>query len=122
MNQQEFRDFREQLSRFVAKTHQVTAIIVLLAFCGYGAAVYAWFQDQQLGALVIATLSYLLFRAFRPISVSLARLQLQGRPEFEGLWALLDRDLDKHSAAAVIEQIQQLERDAVRDEAKGDGD
>ena len=118
MNQQEFREFREQLSRFVAKTHQVTAIIVLLAFAGYGAAIYAWFQDQQLGALVIATLSYLLFRAFRPISVSLARLQLQGRAEFEGLWPILDRDLDKHSAAVVMEQIQQLERDATRDAAE----
>ena len=116
MNQQEFQQFRPQLTRFVGKTHQVTAIIVILAFAGYGTAAYAWFQDQQIGALVIATLSYLLFRAFRPISVSLARLQLQGRPGFEAVWPLIDRDLEKHSASVLLEQIQQLERDAAEKE------
>ena len=120
MDQQEFRDHRKQLLRFVGKTHQITAIIVVLAFSGYGAAIYAWFQDQQLGALVIATLSYLLFRAFRPVSVSLARLQLQEAPGFEGVWPLIDRDLKKHSAAFVLEQIQQLERDAAREAEEGD--
>ncbi|MDX5334323.1 MAG: hypothetical protein LPK58_09760 [Gammaproteobacteria bacterium] len=112
MDQQEFQQFRGPLLRFVGRVHQVTAVIVLLAFAGYGAALYAWFQDQQLGALVIATLAYLLFRAFRPISVSLARLQLQRDPALAPLWALIDRDLERHSPAVLIEQIQQLERDA----------
>mgnify|MGYP000381676550 CR=1 FL=1 len=116
MDQQEFQQFRGQLSRFVGRTHQITALIVLLAFAGYGTALYAWFQGQQLGALVIATLAYLLFRAFRPISVSLARLQLQRDSSFSELWPLVDRDLEKHSPTAFIEQLQQLERDVAEKE------
>jgi hypothetical protein len=120
MDQQEFQQFRGPLLRFVGRVHQVTAVIVLLAFAGYGAALYAWFQGQQLGALVIATLAYLLFRAFRPISVSLARLQLQRNPAFAPLWPLIDRDLERHSPAVLIEQIQQLERDAAEEKKNSD--
>ena len=120
MDQQEFQQLRGPLLRFVGRVHQVTAVIVLLAFAGYGAALYAWFQDQQLGALVIATLAYLMFRAFRPISVSLARLQLQRNPAFVALWPLIDRELERHSPAVLIEQIQQLERDAAEGKKASD--
>ena len=111
MTQDEFRQFRKQLLRFVAKTHQITAVIVVLSFAGYGAAAWVWWRGESIGALVIATLSYLLFRAFRAISVSLARVQLGDDESMAEVWPLIDREIEAHSPQVLLETVQQFERD-----------
>ena len=50
---------------------KTAAAIVLAAFSAYGLAAYVWYIDQPIGACVIATMGYLLFRSLRKIVFNL---------------------------------------------------
>ena len=84
MTREDFLTHREPLQRFLGLVHQFTAMIVLATFAAYGVAGYLWWQGAGLPALLIATLAYLFFRAFRPVSLHLARWRLAGLPPRAG--------------------------------------
>lgn len=105
MTQEDYQANRDGLHALVDATHRITAIIVVISFAGYALAAYLWFQGAGLGALLVATLSYLLFRMFRPISLSFARLRLQRHARYAPTLVLLDTLLQTHNIQQVFAQI-----------------
>ncbi len=60
-----------EVSIILTYARKIAAAIVLAAFTAYGLASYVWYIDQPIGACVIATMGYLLFRSLRKIVFNL---------------------------------------------------
>lgn len=119
MTREDFLTHREPLQRFLGLVHQFTAMIVLATFAAYGVAGYLWWQGAGLPALLIATLAYLFFRAFRPVSLHLARWRLAGTEGREPVLALLARELEQRRAREVLAEIEGWAAAAAREEGDG---
>ncbi len=120
MTPDEFQQHREYLVRFMELTHRITAVIVLFTFLGYGLAAYIWLQGEALAGLVIATLSYLVFRMFRSISLGLAQWRLQDRAEFADTLSLLERELEARKPQEVFAEIEARVAEAGERSREGD--
>ncbi len=108
MDRRQFADHHDRIVRIVAEVHQLTAAVTLMSFSGYGAAVVLWYRDQMVAALATATVAYLVFRAFRPISLVLARWRLSRREGYSETFALLDRELAAHGARRVMADLEAM--------------
>lgn len=104
------RDFvirnRDVLEGIVARAHRVALVIFLLTFSGYGIAVWLWFQENLWGALIVATVSYLVFRQFRMLALGLARAPLRGDPEAVEALKALDAALEKDRPHPVLAEVE----------------
>ena len=60
------------LERLLMHIRRYNGLVVVAAFTTYGLAYWTWTLGQTLGAAVVATLGYLLFRSMRKISFNLA--------------------------------------------------
>lgn len=103
---EEFELHRDRLQTLVSTVHRHTTLIVLASFAGYGLAGWLWFGDRTMAALLVATAAYLVFRAFRWLSFTLARLTLRGRAGFDASFALIERELGQAGAASVVTAIE----------------
>lgn len=98
--------------------HRLTVLIALVAFGGYGVALWLWFQGDWEMALILATIGYLLFRNFRRLSFGFALNRMRGSEELvctEAL-ALLDGLMEEHKPAVIMAALE-AEVAAERDEA-----
>lgn len=120
MTREDFHAHREALQRFLGLVHQFTAAIVLVTFAAYALAGYLWWQGAGLPALLLATLAYLFFRAFRPVSMRLARWRFAGSEGNEAALALLARELEQRRARDVLSEIEGWAAAAAR-EGQGHG-
>lgn len=104
------RDFvirnRDVLEGIVARSHRVALGIFVLTFGGYGAAVWLWFQDNMWGALVVATVSYLVFRQFRMLALGVARMPLRGDPEAVEALRAIDVALEQDKPHPVLAEVE----------------
>ncbi|WP_019626978.1 hypothetical protein [Thioalkalivibrio sp. ALJT] len=104
------RDFvirnREVLEGIVARSHRVALAIFVLTFTGYGAAVWLWFQDNLWGALVVATVSYLVFRQFRMLALGVARMPLRGDPVAVEALRAIDIALEQDKPHPVLAEVE----------------
>ncbi|OOC48787.1 MULTISPECIES: hypothetical protein [Thioalkalivibrio] len=104
------RDFvirnREVLEGIVARSHRVALGIFALTFGGYGAAVWLWFQDNVWAALVVATLSYLVFRQFRMLALGVARMPLRGDAEAVEALKAIDMALEQDKPHPVLAEVE----------------
>ncbi len=94
----------EQISLYARK---INTLIVVAAFSSYVLAAYAWSAGQSMGALVIATLGYLLFRSLRQISFNLTWQHFQPQGEYAELFQHLNADNLRCSAAELLALLQQ---------------
>lgn len=106
LDRRRFADHHDRFVRIVAEIHQLTAGITLLSFVGYAVAGVLWYRDHLAAALLTATGSYLLFRAFRPISLYLARWRLSSREGYPETLALLEEELRDHEARKVLADLE----------------
>lgn len=106
MTPEEFRRHRASLQAFLELTHQAAAAIVLISFLGYALAGYLWWRGWNMPALLVATMGYLVFRAFRPLAMGLARWRLAGRGGYESALGLLARELALRRPQAVLTEIE----------------
>lgn len=93
------------------RTHRVAAVLFVLTFGGYAAAVLVWFQGNSWAALLIATLSFLFFRQFRVISLGIARMPLRGHVSALPLLQAIDAGLEKASARELVTELEDLRSD-----------
>ncbi|WP_018872958.1 hypothetical protein [Thioalkalivibrio sp. ALJ16] len=104
------RDFvirnREVLEGIVARSHRVALGIFVLTFSGYGAAVWLWMQDNMWGALVVATVSYLVFRQFRMLALGVARMPLRGDPAAVEALRAIDVALEHDRPHPVLAEVE----------------
>lgn len=104
------RDFvirnREVLEGIVARAHRVALGIFVLTFGGYGVAVWLWFQDNMWGALVVATISYLVFRQFRMLALGVARMPLRGDPQAVEALRAIDVALEQDKPHPVLAEVE----------------
>lgn len=106
MTDEEFEKHRTELLEFVAMTHRFAGLVALVTFLGYGISAYILWKGAALGALVLATLSYLLFRSFRGIALWLARRRLGRRAPYVEALKLVERELSAHSPKQVLADIE----------------
>jgi len=108
VDRRQFADHHDRIVRIVAEVHQLTAVVTLLSFSGYAAAAVLWYRDQMWPALGAATVSYLVFRAFRPLSLSLARWRLGLREGYAETFSLLGTEITQRGARRVMAELEAM--------------
>jgi hypothetical protein len=108
IDRRSFGDHHDRFAAIVSQVHRVTALIAVTSFAGYALAGFALYRGHPWWALALASLSYALFRAFRPLSLAAARMRLQAREGFAETFSLLDRELCARPAKAVLAEIEGL--------------
>ncbi len=103
-----FADHHDRLAAIISRVHRVTGLIAVTSFAGYGLAGWLLYRGETWWALVLASLSYALFRAFRPLSLAVARLGLQHREGFGETFSLLGRELRARPAKEVLAELEAL--------------
>lgn len=103
-----FADHHDRLVTIVGEVHRASGSIVSISFIGYGLATYVWWRDHIILAMLIATLAYALFRAFRPLSLYLARKKLAARAGFAETFAVLDAEFAARGARDVFAEVEAL--------------
>lgn len=96
---------RERLAEIVSHSRRVNTVLVVTAFLGYGAAVYAWMETYQLTALVIAIMAYVLFRSLRKLSYNLTWQAFAKRDGYADMMRYLDIDLLMLQGDRVEEEV-----------------
>ena len=81
---------QSEVSIILSYARKVAAAIVLTAFIAYGLALYVWYIDQPIGACVIATMGYLLFRSLRKIVFNLSWQKFSPQLKFAPIIEKLD--------------------------------
>ena len=123
ISQHDYDTHATAFDTLVSTVHGYATLIFILTFMGYGFAVFLWFQDHTWTALIVATLSYLFFRGFRPFSLWMARRKLQKDPACATPLMLLDQALAHERPQAVLAQLDgysQARRKAARQAAGHD--
>lgn len=104
------RDFvirnREVLEGMIARAHRVALGVFLLTFGGYGVAIWLWFENQMWAALIVATLSYLVFRQFRMLALGVARVPLRGDPAAVEALKAVDMALERDKPHPVLSELE----------------
>lgn len=106
MTKEDFLTHRENLKQFIDTIHKVTLLIGLVSFIGYGLAAWIWFQGNNVVALIVVTISYLLFRAFRFISFNFARQKYSTDAATADTMKLIDGQLAEHKPQEVVAMIE----------------
>lgn len=105
-----YKEHRVCVQALVHIVHKLTVVIALVAFAGYGIALWVWLQgDWQVG-LIIATIAYLLFRNFKRLSIGLAMNRLRGNSELscgEAIAALEDL-MEQHKPQEVMANLEAM--------------
>jgi hypothetical protein len=101
-------DHHDRFAAIVSEVHRMTALIAVTSFGGYGLAGFLLYRGYPWWALALASLSYALFRAFRPLSLTAARRRLLGREGFAETFHILDRELRVRPAKEVLSEIEGL--------------
>lgn len=68
MNIEQIKLYETNIREMISALQQLGAFLVLLCFAGYGFAIYLWFEHATTYALIVATLSYLVFRFIRGLT------------------------------------------------------
>lgn len=111
------KDFASRVNDIVRYSRGVNTVVVMVAFIGYGLAFFAWTQEQQLGALVIATMGYVLFRSLRKISYNLTWQAFAQREGYAELMRHIDADLLMLKGDKLAEALaQNIEREKTENE------
>lgn len=104
------RDFvirnREVLEGLIARAHRVALGVFVLTFGGYGVAIWLWFESQMWAALIVATLSYLVFRQFRTLALGVARVPLRGDPAAVEALKAVDMALERDKPHPVLSEVE----------------
>jgi len=94
-----------RIGRIVDYSHRVNTLVAAAAFVGYGLALYAWWLGQSVGAIVIATLGYLLFRSLRRISFSFTWQAFAEREGYAEAMCHIDAELLMLQRERIVEQV-----------------
>jgi len=98
-------ELAECVGRIVDYSRRVNALVATAAFVGYGLAFYAWWQGQNVGAVVIATLGFLLFRSLRRISYSFTWQAFAEREGYAEAMRHIDAELLMLQRERVVERV-----------------
>jgi hypothetical protein len=105
MDEQGFEQYKEALAELAVYLHKMTALIVLVSFAGYGLAGWFVYKGLVVEALITASLSYVLFRLFRPISLFVVRRIAVMKGALYPAMEWLDEQIAQHGTQAVIGEI-----------------
>jgi hypothetical protein len=101
----ELKQYAEELERIVAAIHRATASIAVVSFAGYGTAVWLLFSGRLWLALGVATVSYLFFRLYPPLSLHWARWRSAEEPRQRVALEALERAWNGRSQREVLLEV-----------------
>lgn len=101
-----FADHYDRIRSFLEETHRVTAWIVLASVTCYAAAGVLLYGGNWVLATLVASGGYGLFRAFRPLSVHLARRRLSGREGYGETFTWMAPHLRAEGARRVVAELE----------------
>ena len=85
-------------------------LIVIAAFAIYGIAWHVWTLGQSLGAIVLATMGFLLVRSLRKIAFNLTWQHFSQKPEYAELLRQLDSGILTQREAAIRKHVKSSSR------------
>ena len=103
------------LEALVVQVQRYNRRVVVAAFATYALAFWAWTLGQSIGALVVATLGYLLFRSMRRISFNLAWQKFATEPGCRPWLARLDAYWVSRPLEEIRRHLLQATEDSSRD-------
>ena len=109
------RDYLGEIIRF---SRRVCTLIVVATFAIYGIAWHMWTLGQSLGAVVLATMGFLLVRSLRKIAFNLTWQQFYQKPEYADLIRQLDSSILTQRESSIREHVKSTSRNDHKPEAK----
>ncbi len=97
-------DYLGDIIRF---SRRICVVIVIAAFASYGVAWYVWTLGQTLGAVVLASMGYLLFRSLRKIAFNLTWQHFNQKAGYTDLIQRLNSHILTQKEAAIRQHIDQ---------------
>ncbi|MEM7294641.1 MAG: hypothetical protein AAF420_14770 [Pseudomonadota bacterium] len=86
-------DNSDPLGDIISFSRRCALVIVIAAFASYALAYYVWTLGQSIGAVVIATMGFLVFRSLRKIVFNLTWQKFNQKPEHRDLVERFDSRL-----------------------------
>jgi Flp pilus assembly protein TadB len=84
---------REALAALVRHATSMIALSIVVALLGYGVAVWVWWKGVPLGAALIATGVFILFRLVRKHALQLSCRRYAGEPSFAGARSIVNEKI-----------------------------
>ena len=102
----------DALGEIIQYSRRICIAIVVVAFITYGIAYYVWTLGQSLGAIVLATMGYLLFRSLRKIAFNLTWQHFNQRDGYNDIIQQLNSRLLTQKESAIREHLKIKAADA----------
>ena len=106
----------DAIGDIVRYSRRICALIVVVAFVTYGVAYYVWTLGQSLGAIVLATMGYLLFRSLRKIAFNLTWQHFNHREGYHDIIQRLDSRVLTQKESAIREHLKNTPAEATPSE------
>ena len=101
---------RDCLGDIIRFSRRVCTLIVVATFAIYGIAWHMWTLGQSLGAIVLATMGFLLVRSLRKIAFNLTWQQFHQKPEYAELIQQLDSSILTQRETSIREHVKSNSR------------
>lgn len=106
------------LGDIIRFSRRVCLLIVIATFASYGIAWHMWTSGQSLGAVVLATMGFLLVRSLRKIAFNLTWRQFYQKPEYADLIQQLDSRILTQRETSIREHVKLSSRKNHKPETK----
>jgi hypothetical protein len=100
-------DFLGDIIRY---SRRVCTLIIIAAFAIYGLAWHVWTLGQSLGAIVLATMGFLLVRSLRKIAFNMTWQHFSQKSEYTELFRQLDSGILTQREASIREPVKSTSR------------
>ena len=106
MNRQEIEPLLPELNIFLNTLRRFSQLLILITFAGYGSAFWFWSEGQTLGAILAASVSFILFYTTKRQLVNITSHYLKQDPHYHTMLYFIQRNLAQKSAPHFMTQLQ----------------
>ena len=97
---------RDCLGDIIRFSRRVCTLIVVAAFAAYGIAWHMWTLGQSTGAIVLATMGFLVVRSLRRIAFNLTWRHFCQKPEYADLLRQLDSSILTQRETSIRQHVK----------------
>ena len=105
MNRQQIVQLLPELQTFLATLRHFSWLLIFISVTGYAIAVWLWSIESSLAALLIASMSFILFSQVKPQLIKLSCWYLQKDPNNNACIDFIQKNLAIKSEQTFITQL-----------------
>jgi hypothetical protein len=105
MNRQQIIQLLPELQTFLATLRHFSWLLIFMSVTGYTVAVWLWSIESSLAALLVASVSFILFSQVKPQLIKLSCWYLQKDPNYDACIDFIHKNLAIKSEQTFINQL-----------------